>query len=316
TYLVDDGIREVALGGPDTATRAQVVWQVRVTENDPEGKQLEENAEIEKLWPDWLERWQPADGGRLKARAKTGGDSTDPCLASPDARFRGAENQLYRVEIQWQEFGEDGRTSATVAFKWSRDNGSVVFAVRDLEGRVVHLESLGRDEASGLKPGDWVEFVNDDSELAGPGPLLKVEEIDTARRSVTLASPAEQTDPDLPSKPGDHALLRRWDHHPSPRAKNGPSPRGAVVYQFGDLDEQAWLDLEDGIQIQLQPGSYRSGDYWLIPARTATGDVEWPGPPDDPQKVAPHGVQHHFAPLAFVKSGTAQDDLRKRFAGL
>src|SRR6185295_14980972 len=100
TYLVDDGIREVALGGPDTATRAQVVWQVRVTENDPEGKQLEENAEIEKLWPDWLERWQPADRGRLKARAKTGGDSTDPCLASPDARFRGAENQLYRVEIQ------------------------------------------------------------------------------------------------------------------------------------------------------------------------------------------------------------------------
>ena len=30
THLENDHIREVALGGPDTATRAQVVWQVRV----------------------------------------------------------------------------------------------------------------------------------------------------------------------------------------------------------------------------------------------------------------------------------------------
>ena len=30
TYVEDDHIREVALGGPDTCTRAQVVWQVRI----------------------------------------------------------------------------------------------------------------------------------------------------------------------------------------------------------------------------------------------------------------------------------------------
>ena len=30
TYLDDDRIREVALGGPDTATRAKVVWQVKI----------------------------------------------------------------------------------------------------------------------------------------------------------------------------------------------------------------------------------------------------------------------------------------------
>ena len=30
TWIDDAGLREVALGGPDTCTRAQVVWQVRV----------------------------------------------------------------------------------------------------------------------------------------------------------------------------------------------------------------------------------------------------------------------------------------------
>jgi hypothetical protein len=32
TALEDDSIREVALGGPDTATRAKIVWQVKATE--------------------------------------------------------------------------------------------------------------------------------------------------------------------------------------------------------------------------------------------------------------------------------------------
>jgi len=41
------------------------------------------------------------------------------------------------------------------------------------------------------------------------------------------------------------------------------------------------LTLADGVQIQFQKSdpdgpaeTYRTGDYWLIPARTATGDVE------------------------------------------
>jgi hypothetical protein len=45
---------------------------------------------------------------------------------------------------------------------------------------------------------------------------------------------------------------------------------------------------------------YRSGDYWLVPARTATGDVLWPRGVDQarlPLAQPPHGVEHHFAPL-------------------
>jgi hypothetical protein len=38
----------------------------------------------------------------------------------------------------------------------------------------------------------------------------------------------------------------------------------------------------------------------LIPARTTTGDVEWPRDKNGPIALEPHGVEHHYAPLAYV----------------
>ena len=88
-----------------------------------------------------------------------------------------------------------------------------------------------------------------------------------------------------------------------------------------------WLTLEDGVQVRFQPAEsvqsppdpnaakneYVTGDYLLIPARTATGDVEWPkvadaqgNPATDPQgniipaALPPHGVTHYRAPLAVI----------------
>jgi hypothetical protein len=87
--------------------------------------------------------------------------------------------------------------------------------------------------------------------------------------------------------------------------KEGAVP---VVEGSGD-DDFDWITLEDGVQIQFppasaggagQPPAYRTGDYWLIPARVATGDVEWPGTPAHPLARPPHGVEHAFAPLAIV----------------
>jgi hypothetical protein len=54
------------------------------------------------------------------------------------------------------------------------------------------------------------------------------------------------------------------------------------------------FNLSDG-------GEYLTGDYWFIPARVATGNVEWPQADDlNPQPLPPHGVEHHYAPLGFV----------------
>ncbi len=60
---------------------------------------------------------------------------------------------------------------------------------------------------------------------------------------------------------------------------------------------------------------YRTGDYWLIPARTIIGDVLWPQDQHgDPEPLSPHGVKHHYAPLASISfnsgSVTVDADLR------
>lgn len=323
TWVQDDGIREVALGRLDTATRAQLVWQVRALGGLPGVPTAGGNRdEILSRWQTWLDTLQPPDRGKLKARARMEGDDTDPCIASPEARYRGAENQLYRVEVHAYEASPDG--TRTLTFKWSRENGSVIFPLRGLRGMTAHLGSLGRDEACGLQRGDWVELVDDVIDLSGkPGPLLRVAEVDAARSTVTLEKAAGDN-VNLPDydEEGEaakkHAFLRRWDHQETAyKKKDDKRPaKGGVLYVFGEAGD-GWLPLEKGVQVQFQPeGIYRPGDYWLIPARTETEDVEWPGTVKDPEALPPHGVEHHYAPLAWVTTADKPVDLRRSFEGM
>jgi len=55
--------------------------------------------------------------------------------------------------------------------------------------------------------------------------------------------------------------------------------------------------IEGGIQIQFSSdGAYRTGDYWMIPARTGTGQIEWPSGPQ-PRG----GIYHHYCKLALIQ---------------
>jgi hypothetical protein len=71
-----------------------------------------------------------------------------------------------------------------------------------------------------------------------------------------------------------------------------------------------------------EDNKYQVGDYWLIPARVATGDVEWPRKVDpDGRSLAaampPNGPQHYFAPLMHVRKDGAQNrDCRCRIRHL
>jgi hypothetical protein len=308
TYVEDDSIREVALGGPDTAARVKVVWQVKLTGPVAAGACLTPRQLRDRL----LE----GPAGRLKAMAKQDSTSTDPCIVSPDARYRGAENQLYRVEIHrsgaaWD--GTDGDKTSAATFKWSRENGSVIFPIVGGGGTpTVTLENLGRDDRLSLAEGDWVE-VQDDNSVLRPGPpgkLLRVEAIDRTSMTATLSG---APDANVGADPSTHPLLRRWDHKDGDPTEGGLQLAGDGAALIIESSVGGWLSLEDGVQIQFEMGppanAYRTGDYWLIPARTATADVEWPTEPAKdssgnpvtvPIALPPSGVQHHYAPLAVV----------------
>ncbi len=279
THLHAPGIREPALGGPDTATRARVVWQVRVA--DESRCEPWEGASCDEILGRLV-----AEGPRcLRARARVPDTGDDPCILRPDARYRGAENQLYRVQIH--RGGEAGSHGAT--FTWSRDNGSVVFGVRSLQGQIAELDTLGPDTARTLHEGDWVEVLDDTMELRGaPGVLARVEAVDRVRFQVTLV-PVEGSELP-PFRPARTPLLRRWD-------------QGSEAIP---VREGKWIDLEDGVQVHFEPGGrYRTGDHWLIPARTATGDILWPLEEGVsgavPRALPPRGPRHHHAPLARIR---------------
>lgn len=280
TYIEDPALPDPALGGVDTAVRGQTVWQVRA-------RPFEAGAmdECDKLLASATGRVK----GKLKARLYSGEASTDPCIQSPESRYRGAENQLYRVQLHK---GSDQGMS----FKWSRENGSVVYPIRALPGDVATLENMGRYEP--LQEDDWVEYVDDHFALGDvPGPMFQVVAVDPVAMRVTLkiarSAPVFDFDPDA------HPFLRRWDQKTSKRTPLNDD--GTVGFKEATTSEDNWLNLEDGLQVQFQAGGeYRAGDYWLIPARVATGKIEWPEENGEPQALEPRGVTHHYAPLAIV----------------
>lgn len=298
TYVEDDSIREVALNGADTAARSKIVCQVKVPAPNV---------------PDQTALRDPPNRGFLRAGSIKTAASTDPCTISPNARYRGPENQLYRVEIHTGSRDVRGNQTKPT-FKWSRENGAVVFLiVRSTGTSSFVLESLGHDDRFGLAEGDWVEIQDDDSVLLnGAENLVQVQSIDRPSMTVTLAGTPSSNTGRSPTK---HALLRRWDQQfgdPSEGGLEKGDDNAALIVE--SLDK--WLDLENGVQIQFEPpkseagetaAQYRTGDYWLIPARITTADVEWPtetafdshgNPVQSPLALPPDGITHHYAPLA------------------
>jgi hypothetical protein len=141
-----------------------------------------------------------------------------------------------------------------------------------------------------------------------PGALVKLIKVegDQLILEQTVAKPA-----DVGSKEVWPTKVRRWDQS----GKGGVTlEEGAAPLKEG-ATEADWIELEDGIQIQFVPAHndenrenrYRTGDYWLIPARVATGNIEWPVELDTDNKEIPipkppHGIRHHYAPLAILNA--------------
>jgi hypothetical protein len=239
--------------------------------------------------------------GKLSAQT-TGGSSDCSCQPTPAAGYRGLENQLYRVEIH------QGGDETAATFKWSRENGSVVAAVTGVSGADVVVESLGPDANLGFQSGQWVE-LSDDSDLFGPipnqpGALFQIKSITPETNTISMTGPVTSIDP------ARNARLRRWEQ--SGAAANSTGIR---------LSVNSWIDLENGIQVRFAAGQFQSSDHWLIPARTATGQIEWPPCGSDGAAFQPpHRVEVIRAPLACIHFDNTQkfvvEDCRRFFPPL
>jgi hypothetical protein len=300
TALDDPRIREVALGGPDTAARLKTVRQVRLLEV---ASSSPADVACTTAFPEW-DDWIAPGSGRLNARTKFPSPDDDPCELPPSAGYRRLENQLYRVEVH------QGGSREQATFKWSRDNGSVetkVIEIDPTDGTRVTVSGVGKDEVLGFQPGQWVEPISDEAELKGkPHPLVRIADVFPDRNLIVLEE-------DISLLIGSARKLRRWDQTDPVTAE------GVIAH----TDAEGWLNLEGGIQIQFHEGTYRSGDYWLIPARTVTGEIEWPPfktPNVQPVPQPPDGIHHHYCRLALIEAaadgGLTIHDCRCRFPSL
>jgi hypothetical protein len=311
TALDDPSIREVALGGPDTTTRTELVAKVRFLPAD--------DASCEDPPPSWT-RLVDGPTGTLEVRTRTAPPPADRCVVPEEAGYTGLQNLLYRVEIHDGNFdptAAGGVGTGTPTFKWATDNASTIGRWGAPSGREVEVDRLGPGGTEGFPSGGWVELTTSDDDLDGrPGLLAEIGA--TTSSTLTLVEGSDGAGAGLG---GRLAALHDPDKQLRARAwAQGPIPVDAA----GD----GWIHLSDGIEVRFAPGAtYRPGSHWIIPARTAilpgTVDrhVEWPVDDEgSPLAVAPHGPAHHHARLGLIRrdegSWSAMADCRERFTPL
>ncbi|SFF76516.1 hypothetical protein SAMN05518801_101350 [Novosphingobium sp. CF614] len=275
TALEDDALMEEALG-VDTATRLQVIEQVRFLRAGNAGDAA---ITCDAAVPAWNTLVTPPDG-TMAARGKPADAEANPCAFPETAGYQRLENHLYRVEIH-----KSGTVASGATFKWSRDNAA--FATRWLEsnGDTLTLADTGRDAQSGLKPGQWIELTDDDKELSGrPGTLVRILSLIGTR--VRL---------DTPTADGPIAIAQ-FGRNPKVRAWDSPGAVAITVPAGND----GFLPLESGLEVLFAAGrKYRSGDWWVVPARSGSG-IDWPEAGGVPQAKPPCGVEHSYARLAVL----------------
>jgi N-acetylneuraminic acid mutarotase len=236
TALEDSEIREVALGGPDTSTRARSVWQVKLLPVDAEAIARDSDA-LQDAWEKFL--WRAQHKATMRSRRQQVGIALG--------------NQLYRVEIH----DHGGR------YGWPRPNEAAVTSVPAEEVSGDQQQVRVRDwlvDDYAWAVGDLVEVFSAQTDRRNqPGPLARITNLDHSTRTLTLDG--------LPSEIGGHAgvHLRRVASFKWSR-ENGtvgfPVTRiqtesGTVTLQnlgndLAALKEGDWVELADDEALLLQ----------------------------------------------------------------
>lgn len=307
--IEDPLLRDVAFGGPDTAGRDQIVWQVKsakLSDLVAVGA-LAMPASCKSFGPGWTPHGTNVAPGAMAARAEAASAADNPCVLPSTGGYRSLENRLYRVEVH------NGGTAPgnNVRIKWSRENAIHRTGYGAIVDKAILIDSIGRDSDSMLKPEDWVEIIDETRLLAGrPGFFARIDDVNGNRVSLaelldpdSLAPLLDNGEPDIAKLP-TRGQLRRWE---------GGKPQTIAA--------NSWIPLELGVEVFFAVGRYATQDHWLIPARSISANIEWPRDPvaGAPALVPAMGIQHHYCALALgtlAAGAWALTDCRSLFAPL
>ena len=285
----DSVLREVALGGPDTAQRLRLIQHIQRVSTDKRDC-AGALAEAKEKWAGKglnfdEQSMRLMSSGTLQASFQDVIPDPDPCEPQAHGGYLGADNQLIRVQIS----GFD-EASNTYRLIWGFDNASFLYRVTvgdDL--KTLKLQSRPVDDFHKPRADQAVEVLRSAVQLssitndyiASATGIVATLEADyiSDTQSITLPSalPAEYQD----TSKVPVVFLRVWEE------EKAFTPGTAVV--LGTTGVQVTLQTTGNEPLHV-------GDYWLMAVRPNTGVdpnastqifphryLEGPQPPDGPR---------------------------------
>ena len=315
----DTALKDMALGGPDTAQRLRLVQRVvrLPVKSGPCSTAL---GQAEATWATQGAAFDPTNmaltsPGRLQVTFLAPAAPSSPCDPTVAGGYLGADNQLIRIQIS----AYDPKTQKG-KIVWSFNNASFLYRATASDNITIQLASTPVDSYHSPKIGGVVEVLRSAVKLDGPmrndnyiaahtGIFSSVATYGADTKTVTLVSgapviPQEYLD-DLKANPVQPLFVRLWE--------------AEVEFTLG----QAVLLGTTGIQVTLSGltagGSFTLGQYWHFAVRPAADTVVYPQryfdapqPPEGPRLWAcPLGVIASILPKL-----TVTDDCRKHFDNL
>jgi hypothetical protein len=301
----DTTLREVALGGPDTAARVRLVRRVE-RRTVSSGACTAFNEVIASFTAAGLV-FDPTDmslvpTARLAVSKETLSGTSSACDPAATDGYLGAENQMIRVQI-----------ASANQLLWAFDNASALYRV-DVDGtdathKTLTLRSVPVDAFHQPKSGQFVEVLRAAVDLGGDAyvaettgfvtTLAGAYQPDGNKIVLTTAPPAEFFD-----LAQTRALfVRVWENRATFTAGT-PVP---LVDQAGN---------HTGLQVTLASGPFLPGTFWSFAVRPTTPTDLYPAryaspqPHEGPREwVCPLGVIHWTSPPTVTDCRPTFDNL-------
>ena len=309
TAVEDPALREVALGGPDTAARTRLLQRV-VAADTPSATCAAAAGTVGAFWSAHGLVYDPATAAlesraRLQVTPVADAAPPSPCDPPSASGFLGADNQMLRVQVTAFD-----AANSTGTILWGYYNASTLYRATVQSATTVKLAS--RPVAAEYQPrsGQVVQVLSRAADLgegafaaALTGHFAKLSAPyapDTQIVTLPVASPLPQP----PFANATDVYLRLWEDQAA-------FTIGTAVVLPGT-----------GLQVTITrstAGPLHIGDFWCIAARPLTPNIVYPErltgapqPPDGPRMWA--------CPLAVVAGGgaafTVVDDCRLPFDNL
>jgi len=281
TAVEDPTLREVALGGPDTAARTRLLQRVILAPT--QGDQCADAAsDIDDFWWNqglWLD---PATAelrsdSRLQVRVLSTEAPDSPCDPPAQSGYLGADNQLIRVQVTaFDPLSEQGR------LLWGYNNAATLFRCTTPDSKTLRLSTrpLGSEQTPAA--GQAVQVLRAAADL-GEGAAAAA----LGGHVATLSAPYQ---------PESQQVALPTSLPPAYAAAPGTAPLFLRLWE-GDLPFRRGVPVElpgTGLAVTLSTtgsNTLHIGDFWCIAARPLTPDAVYPErllaapqPPDGPRQ--------------------------------